>query len=415
MSLGCTLFDNGVTVPAADAPVALVAAITVPGNPITSGTKSWVDAQMPTPGVYLGSLRFYLTDVSNAGVDIIDASNNTYLGRVPGFVGAAGTAGGTPTTNGAGPNSIVFAPGNVSFVSDGNSTVQVVDNSSMKIIASVSTAITACDGGTATTHYCGRTNEITYDPEDQIVFVQNPSPLAVAAPHGAIDNYGTFISAVAPYAALGTISFPGAAGQEAPLWDPDLHRILTAVSGSLTGTAPNQTVANPQYVAVIDPKVRPFTVEKKYVIDCQALTGTVALGINDPALGPDQHMVIPACGKPVIMDARTGTVLTVITQVGGGNETWYNPGDRRFYVTGADATTGVTSLGVIDAVTNRWLQNVPAPQITNPTASVVNNHIFAVVQVTAAQVADPTTDNSACAGFGAKGKGCIAVFAHVKP
>jgi len=372
-----------------NAPVALLCAITVPGNPIQSGTKSWIDDQTE---------RFYLTDVSNAGVDMIDAETNAYLGRVTGFVGATGVA----ATSG--PNSIVFTDLGQAWVSDGNSTVKVVDVANQQIVASVSTAIPACDDGTA--HFCQRTNEITYDPEHQIVFVQNPSPLAVAAPHGAIDTYATFISAVPPYAVLGTISFPDRRGQEGPLWDPEQHRILTAVSGRLVGTTVFQ-----QYVAVIDPAVRPFTIEKKFDIDCPAL-GLTGFGINDPALGPDGHMVIPGCGKALIMDARTGAI-TVITQIGGGNETWYNPGDGRFYVTGVDVTTGRNSLGAIDARTSTWLQSVPAPQATNPTAFADNNRIFAVVQVTANQVAGTAADTSACAQFGVIGRGCITVFAHV--
>lgn len=116
------------------------------------------------------------------------------------------------------------------------------------------------------------------------------------------------------------------------------------------------------------------------------------------------------------MNARTGAI-TPVMQVGGGNETWYNKGDGRFYVTGADITSGLNSLGVIDAVTGTWLQSVPAVQATNPTASAETNETFAVVQVTAAQVAAPATDISACSFFGTqfRGKGCVLVFAHVLP
>jgi hypothetical protein len=378
----------------------LTCVIAVPGNPILSGTKSWVDS---------ATQRFYETDVSNAGLDVIDARADTFVGRVSGFVGATGVA----ATSG--PNSIVFVPNGRAWVSDGNSNVQVVDVNSLQIIASVSTAIPACDGGTATTHYCQRTNEITYDPEDQLIFVENPSPQAVTAPHGPIDPYATFISAVPPYTIVGTITFPGAGGQEAPLWDPQQHRLLSAVSGTLNagGTA----VVNQQYIAVINP--RTMTVEKKYMLDCQALRGIVALGINDPALGPNENAVIPGCGKAILFNAATGA-MSVVNQVGGGNETWYNPGDNRFYVIGADSSaggTGVISLGVIDAATGAWLQNVPAVGATNPTAFAANNNVFAVVQVTAAQVAAPATDNTACTRFGATGgglpgRGCIVVFSH---
>jgi hypothetical protein len=384
-------------------PLGVLTVVTIPNNPILSGTKSWVDST---------SKRYYLTDVSNAGVDIIDAVANTYTTRVTGFVGATtANNGGTPTTNGAGPNSIVFAPGNLAFVSDGNSQVQVVDLTKSQIVATISTAIVACDGGTATTHYCGRTNEITYDPEDNLVFVQNPSPLSLGGSHTAIDPYATFISAASPYNILGTIAFANAGGQEAPIWVPSMHRLLSAVSGKLSGTPP--AVTSPQYVAVINPKT--YMMENKYPIDCQALLSITALGINDPALGPNNHFIIPGCGKAIIMDATTGSVVQIMKNIGGGNETWYNSGDGRFYVIGVDSsqTPPVNALGMIDAGTSTFLQGVPAIGATNPAAYASNNEVFAVVQVTAGQVADPTTDKTICATYGKAGTGCVVVFSHL--
>ena len=163
--------------------------------------------------------------------------------------------------------------------------------------------------------------------------------------------------------------------------------------------------------------------EKKFDIDCTALgiVGATSptnptgrqFGINDPALSPHGHMVIPGCGKALIMNTTTGAV-TPILQVGGGNETWYNSGDGRYYVTGVDITTGTNSLGVIDAATSTWKQSVPALQATNPTAFAETNTIFAVVQLNAGQVTTPSTDISACASAGGvAGRGCILVFRHV--
>ncbi|MSR07677.1 MAG: hypothetical protein EXR93_11515 [Gemmatimonadetes bacterium] len=372
-------------------PVTIVAAVTVPGNAIQSGTKSWVDD---------ATKRYYLTDVSNAGVDVIDATTYAYVGRVTGFVGSTGVAGTS------GPNSIVFTGDGKAWVTDGISGVRVVDLGTLTISATISTAIAACDNGTV--RNCQRTNEISYDPEHKIIFVQNPSPLDLAG--NAIDTYGVFISAVPPYPVLGTITFVDRRNQEAPLWDPVQHRFLTAVAGRLVGT----TVYD-QYVAVIDPTVRPFTMEKKFPINCFALGLTPTpgglFGINDPALGPNGKMVIPGCGKALIMDTQTGAV-TPILQIGGGNQTWYNSGDGRYYVTGVDITTGANSLGIINAATGTWIQSVVALQATNPTAYAATNTIFAVVQITAAQAATPATDTSECIAFNVAGRGCILVFKH---
>ena len=128
-----------------------------------------------------------------------------------------------------------------------------------------------------------------------------------------------------------------------------------------------------------------------------------------------------ACGFPVILtlDEKTTTVkvINVIKQVGGGDEVWFNQGDGRFYVTGLDMTTptGVQSLGVINAETSAWLQNVPDVRGKNPAALPENDHIFTIVQITAAIAGGTAPDNSVCfTNFNVKGTGCVAVFVHKK-
>jgi len=342
-------------------------------------------------------------------VDIFDATTRTYVGRIGGFVGT-----GINAAN-SGPNSIVFTGDGKAWVSDAGAQVRVVDLATSTITTTISTAIPACDNGVI--HNCLRTNEISYDPEHKIVFVHTPSPLDLTGV--ATDTYGTFISSVPPYPILGTITFPNRRNQEAPVYDATNHRFLTAVSGRVdTATTPDTYYD--QYVAVIDPTVIPFVEEKKYTIDCFALTPPIGasqgatFGINDPAISPHGTIVIPGCGKAIIMNTTTGAHYAVM-QVGGGNETWYNPGDGNYYTTGLDITTNVNSLGVITAATGVWKQSVPAIGITNPAAHEGTNTVFAAVNVNAAQVATPSTDNTACASFGVQGRGCLVVFAHVKP
>ena len=108
------------------------------------------------------------------------------------------------------------------------------------------------------------------------------------------------------------------------------------------------------------------------------------------------------------MSAIDGHIISIITQVGGGDEVWYNPGDNRYYVTSADRTANLgQSLGVIDAATSTWLQNVPAPNIRNIAVYAGNNHIFSVATRPPAGP-DPTP----CASFGIIGTGCVVVFGH---
>src|ERR1700730_17948587 len=77
------------------AQVRLIGIIPVPDHPIISSDITWVDPRTE---------RAYLTDRSNFGVDIIDAENNVYVGRVGGMAGPLTSGGGTTTTNGGGPN-----------------------------------------------------------------------------------------------------------------------------------------------------------------------------------------------------------------------------------------------------------------------------------------------------------------------
>ncbi len=385
--------------------IRLVGVVPVPNHPIISADIGWVDPRTE---------RAYITDRSNFGVDILDAENNLYVGRVTGMAGPLPSGGGTSTTNGGGPNGVLVTPDGMLWAGDGNSTTTVADvnpgsPSYLSIIGQISTAIPECDSADA--HYCGRDDEIGYDPEHRIILIANNAPLNVAAPHGPIAPYATFISADPPYAVLGRISFPGAVGLEQPLWDPGLDggRFLLTVPG-------NVDLMIPPKIAIIDPVTE---MVETMALDCQSLVGTTSASITGIALGRSQHILISACGAapipsfPIIMNARTGEVYSVITQVGGGDEVWYNPGADQFYVTGVDNTgvTGLQSLGVIDARTNRWLQNVTDVRGKNASALPENNHIFTVVQITQAIVDDPSLDDSTCAQFGYRGTGCVALFA----
>jgi hypothetical protein len=377
-------------------PVSLLGIIPIPGNPITSADISWVDP---------GTERYYFADRSNFGVDIIDAETNFFVGRVSGMAGPMSSGGGTTTTNGPGPNGVLVTPNRKLWAGDGNSTVRVADvdpdsANYLNIIGSIDTSTAECDTGTA--HYCGRADELGYDPKDHIILVANNAPLSPVAPHGPVSPYATFISAIPPYQVLGHVTFAGAGGLEQPLWDRQLHRFWLTVPGGPGGS--------PQ-IARIDPIS--MMVDNAYTLNCQALTGIAGANITGIALAPFEHLLVSACGRPIILSALTGHVFNVITQVGGGDEVWHNPGDDRFYVTGAsNAVPPVQSLGVIDSETSTWLQNVPDLRGKNPAAFPENNHIFTIVQIPATSVASPAADDSVCTQFGLRGRGCVAVFGH---
>ena len=392
-----------------NAPVSPLSVIQVPGNPITSADISWADS---------GTGRYYFADRSNFGVDVIDAEEDVWVGRVGGMAGPLPSGGGTSTTNGPGPNGVVVTPFKLLWAGDGNSTVQVADvdpdsPTYLHILQSISTALPVCDGGTANTHYCGRADELDYDPIDHIILVANNAPLSVTVPHVSIDSYATFINADPPYNVLGHITFVGAGGLEQPRWDDQTQRFLITVPGKMAGT----TILTLPSIQVISPTS--MLSEETFPIDCQAIAGVTSVSVTGIVLQPNQHILVSACGFPVILtlDEKTTqiNVINVIEQVGGGDQVWFNPGDGRFYVTALDMTTpaGVQSLGVINAETSEWLQNVPEVRGKNPAALPENNQIFTIVQINAAIASGTAPDDSICfTTFNLKGTGCVAVFTH---
>src|SRR5436190_793928 len=95
-------------------------------------------------------------------------------------------------------------------------------------------------------------------------------------------------------------------------------------------------------------------------------------------LGPKQQLLL-GCGDPTavqVMDARSGDIVATIAEVSGADEVWYNPGDKHYYVAARNNPSGPV-FGVIDAVTNRWIQNVPTgPNAHSIAANPINDEIF---------------------------------------
>ena len=340
--------------------VGLIGVITVPGGLGPNGVDLlWVDQDRG---------RLYVTDRTNSGVDIIDAVNDVWVDRVPGLVGLTGVGGLR-----GGPNGLLVTPDNFLWIADGNGLMQVVNLNVLPPRISRTISI----GNPAE----GRADELAYDPFERIILIGSD----VARPPRI-----TFISADT-YSILGKIDFPDASGMEEPVWDTQLHRFLV-----------NVPAAPSSYVATIDP--RTLKVTKRFIVP--GCTG----GVNGMELGPSQRLFVSACGNGYIMNAINGRIIVNnFPQVAGGDQVNYNPGDNRYYVTAADRTAGLgTVLGVFDADTSKWMQNLPANGIRNLASYAGNNHIFAAVVSPAATAADTTV----CKQFGFDHTGCIAVFSH---
>lgn len=296
---------------------------------------SWVDP---------ASRRYYMADRTNATVNVIDTRTDTLVGHIGSFVGNTGHS------NSSGPDGVLVTPDlHQLWAGDGDSTVKVFDAASGALLASIAT------GGQL------RSDELAYDGRDQVIVIANDADTP---------PFLSFISA-STLNVVGTLPFPNATGGlEQPIWDPTAGLFYQAVP---------ESTANPGgEVAVIDP-----TTMK--VIRTYPLTDCNPTGM---ALGPNQQMLL-ACGgaksqHTPIIDVTTGNTVADITDVGHGDETWYNPGDNHYYLSGSVMTTsatGMTStstvLGVIDAGSNRWITNAPTIAGAHSVAAdPVNNHIY---------------------------------------
>jgi len=307
---------------------------------VTVITDFGVGASAPTSFdisfVERSSQTYYLADRTNKGVDLFDASSNTFETRLTGgFVGNTGN----PDTSG--PNGLVVVHDRDElWVGDGMSRVKVFDLRTNSWVATIHT-------GTNVT----RADEIAYDQKDKLILVANDADTPPFA--SLIDTQTRTVVA--------KITFDDAtAGLEQPVWDPATHLFYMSV--------PEAVAAPGGAVAVIDPLTR-SRVGLFPVKNC----GPAGL-----ALGPKQQLLL-GCGDQTavqVMDARTGDVVATISQVSGADEVWYNPGDKHYYVAARDNPSGPV-LGVIDAMTNTWIQNVPTGRNAHSVAAnPINDEIF---------------------------------------
>jgi DNA-binding beta-propeller fold protein YncE len=348
-------------------PLQLVGGILVSGNPLHFDI-SWVDQETE---------RYFLAEAGNASVDVFDAENDLFLGRIGGFHGSAAQNDPCGRIDGMGPSGVMVTPNNKLWVTDAHGTVRVFDLINAQPPFNLTPIATISTGAQC------RADELAFDPKDHLVIVANPAETP---------PFATLVSSNPPYNVVGKIAFPGAGGLEQSLWDSELHggRFLVNVPGT----------GNSGMVAVINPKM--MEVETTYTTPSCAGSGL--------ALGPFQHLLV-GCGggQPLlILNALNGTILNTITQIPGADEVWYNSGDGRFYAASNTAPTAV--LGVIDAETNTFLQVVPSgPGAHSVSAFRETNHVFVPIGVPTATM--PTDTCAAMFGFPAKA-GCIAVYAH---
>jgi len=224
-----------------------------------------------------------------------------------------------------------------------------------------------------------------------------PSGTAYTIPchHGPVvdQTTGAFCNQANPGGTcLGAIAPAGLGGN---VWNPNTGHLLQANLNSIG-------ITNIGSVDEIDPRLGnpdgPVVVNSFVTPNCMPASIVQGPG-NNFLVGCGDHDGEAFPPNMYVIDGTSGKIITEITTVGGVDEIWYNPGDNKYYLASRDMPNGPV-LGVIDAATNQWLQNVTTGSNSHSVAvDSSNNHVFVPLQAGG----QCTTQSS---------NGCIGVYAQ---
>jgi len=295
--------------------------------------------QIPAPqGALYGDIifadarsgRVYFSDLANSTVDIVDGRSNRLLARVPGF------------TNG--PNGVLVDDLGQIWAGDGAGAVRILDaDKPYQLVDAVQVGAPTAD-------------ELAYDPQDKIIAVTSPDAASAADP-AQPTPWVTLVDARSgadrKHHVLGRVLIPGAgAGSiEQPQWDPQTSTFVEAVRA--TGDFPHGAVVR------IDP--RKARLESVLPISGTCSPGGLAVGMNDETL--------LGCGDggPAIMDLTTGEIVARYDDKNAccADEVWFDHADGRYYAAEAGATgpppaptLAQPTVMVIDARSRRFITNI---------------------------------------------------------
>lgn len=222
-----------------------------------------------------------------------------------------------------------------------------------------------------------------------------PSGVSYTIPchHGPIldQNLGTFCSQTAPTGACsGAIAPAGLGGM---VWDPNSGLLLLANENSVGNI-------NIGSIDVIDPQLAdttcggvscgPVVVNSIVIPNCMPTSVTHGPGNNflvgcadhdGKAFPPNEYIVtFTAPGTSINCVTPPLANCVQINNVGGVDETWYNPTDNKYYLAARDMQPSAV-MGVIDAKTNLWLYNMPTGSNAHSISVDPNtNHAFVPLQ-----------------------------------
>ena len=213
--------------------------------------------------------------------------------------------------------------------------------------------------------------------------------------HGPIINPdGTYCSSqlTPPGTCFGAVALAGIGGSA---FNPNTGHFLVTNGNASPSDLTVGTVDE------IDPRLGnpdgPVVVNTFPVPNCMPASVVQGPG-NNFLVGCADHDGVAFPPNEYVIDGTSGKILATIDEVGGVDETWFNPTDNFYYLAARDMPNGPV-LGIIDARTNLWLQNVPTNSNSHSVAvDSGNNHVFVPMQS-----GGPCGTQSA--------NGCIGVFA----
>ena len=272
------------------------------------------------PGtIWLGDLgwvangRFYFADVSHGRVDVFSTQSLRFVGDTPGFTLPSG----------------ITSVGKTIWVSNGDSTVKVIDPKTLRIRASIST------------HGKQRADELAWDPLDNVVMVGNSDDQP---------PFASFIN-VRTRKVVGRLALRNATGLEQPIWDPAARLFFVSVplakKGEILGVSPTS----------------------------RRIVRTDRLGCSPSglALGPGRQVAVACDTRALIVDLSRGRIVAQFPTLGGGDQVVYDGGLERYYVTVASHTPA-SSIAVINAVTHRSIATLKATSLTHSLGVDPLNH-----------------------------------------
>ena len=323
-----------------------VAEISIPGDPITDIGIMAIDQ---TTG--LG----YLADKTNKSVVVFDTKTDKFVARIPGFVGLLKDG------NASGPNGVVVVGAEV-WVSDGDSTIKVVDTKTVQITGTIAT------GGTK------RANGMALGEDIGVVIVANSND---------DPPFLSFISTASDHKILAKIPIPESGENlERSAYHAPSRMFYTAIPVS-------RADATKGLLAQTDPKNGKLV--KLHELGCHPHSlsivsdSTIFLGCSS-AHGPSPK---PG-GDMAIFDIAAGKVETYLTGYGGNGGSTVNRKLGQYY----HSTSGGT-LMVVDTKTKKGLQQVPTSNGARSLGvSLANNRVYVAT----------TAKELAC-------RGCIVVYA----